>query len=109
MLMKIIYCRVEDGRRLSSGSEMDCGSVTPSPRGTPEHSQLAEYLAGNSGFDEILAGNAPGSEVHVENLTNERNDNLLENPLKTMTGQLNSEEMSTLDNRTSSNNLIIDN
>ncbi len=92
---------------------MDCGSVTPSPRGTPEHSQLAEFLAGNSGFDEILAGNAPGSEVHVKNVTNERNDNLLENPLKTMTSQLNcdvsTEEMSTLDNRTTSNNLIIDN
>ena len=32
-----LYPRLEEGRRLSSGSDMDCGSVTPSPRATPEH------------------------------------------------------------------------
>jgi len=64
---ELTYNRSEESRRLSSGSEMDCGSVTPSPRGTPEHpgilsatssSESAQYLAGNAGFSEILAGNA---------------------------------------------------
>ena len=66
----LLFFRVEEDRRLSSGSEMDCGSVTPSPRGTPEHSQLAEYLAGNSGFNEFLAGNAESEVVSAGNAAN---------------------------------------
>merc|ERR1712002_1258032 len=65
--------RTEDFRRLSSGSDMDCGSITPSPRGTPEHpgiqSSAAQFLAGNAGFSEIVAGNAISNSSPTENTT----------------------------------------
>jgi len=101
------YARLDDGRRLSSGSEMDCGSVTPSPRATPEHPgfQTAEFLSGNSGFHEVLARNAANNAKNngTAGTVSGGNDNSM-----TASSEANTE--ANLDNRKSGfSNLIIEN
>jgi len=122
--------RVEDDRRFSSGSEMDCGSVSPSPRGTPEHPGQfldgpGQFLDGNSGSNEILAGNAAilGNSAILENYALAGNgdtnlkltgiDNLVTRTttteLTTMDNRTTRDDSQALDNRMAANNLILDN
>lgn len=104
--------RVEDDRRFSSGSEMDCGSVSPSPRGTPEHpgqfldagENPGQYLDGNSRDNEILAGNAGamlGKSAIFENVAGHGDSNInLTTRIDNLAPTTTTESATTIDNRT---------